>query len=1061
MDTHSIDGVKLADMPDQQSIRLSREVERLVTAPYAPSFQDLYSLTQSTTSQSIRLWASHKPCQIGALVDVLVDGLSRSRFALPLLGTFVSAPAVRDALLERHPCLLDQFLQGAIDDDKAEYALVCTAILSSPLPPEFMIPARLTQFMEKMIRTMGEDPRAENILPLNQISNGIKRSPRLLEEIPSEVMASLQVELTKTLRNLSDHMGNLLCLATFARMASLEDPGTEKGCVRFVPSWLQSVNHFFGPKRGLKTLDLVVLRVILACSDSCSDLTVDKAAESIRLAIEICDRVEPEQRESWVKANGSKIAKLREKITRSGIESGVQMLGATFLASLLPVAALSTDIARVAIDGLISPDSKFVLGVLTSEYIPRLVGASVACLGVTAIRSLLEHIVSSLDTTSSSSLTHILVAKSLVMGLHSASLNSAIFAEPLEQCQQVMWQIIESFPRSHASSSCHGSQECGATRSQLENELIYDFLSFYLHALLSQTTTQDTVAGNATLQMFLAQNKQLLHSQKCSFSEAESARAAKTYTTVNVREGLSAPSSRSDWRSSMSETLMLNARVSNDSLMRRMEEVCYDLEQRCNDVEAPLRTMEQERNAISAEAQQLREQNGALKLQFQQASDTIGGLRLEISRLETHAEAASIRAEELSATLDAARRDLEDQRREFQDTMASKVEKARTRELDLVASITERDDQLESLQDEMIAQRAENTNLQNALDEASKEKFSLIKSNDSIKEDLAGLEEKLRQSELLLVQKDEDKEQIVSEKADTEREMETLRIQLEEERMKSHELASTLEKTERALQVEQETVRAYEAQLSAASTKYETQKEEIFSLRMAMQAAASDATKELQTKDKRIHHLEKKVQQLRNERAAKAREFSEAQQHIGRLMNVMGIRVETDGTKAPGKQTRRSSARPSPTTMTQQTQPAEDELQTQPQNSQVEPLENSLSSPPCRSPKRTMDNAFSPADPSSQQMRVGRKSRNVTPQHRRTPLEDADLNSQPCAQRSPASQRSECGTSDQVRTRASLEENQLQHIDLDMDLEFSKDFLFTSTSLSAANDPIPLSQTQQ
>lgn len=39
MDTHSIDGVRLVDMPDQQSIRLSREVERLVTAPYAPSFQ--------------------------------------------------------------------------------------------------------------------------------------------------------------------------------------------------------------------------------------------------------------------------------------------------------------------------------------------------------------------------------------------------------------------------------------------------------------------------------------------------------------------------------------------------------------------------------------------------------------------------------------------------------------------------------------------------------------------------------------------------------------------------------------------------------------------------------------------------------------------------------------------------------------------------------------------------------------------------------------------------------------------------------------------------------------
>ncbi|GKZ81066.1 hypothetical protein AnigIFM56816_005577 [Aspergillus niger] len=1041
-------------MADQQIIRLSREVERLVTAPYAPSLQ-------STTSQSIQLWASHKPCQIGALVDVLVDGLSRSRFALPLLTIFVPVPTVRDVLLERHPCLLDQFLQGATDDDKSEYALVCTAILSSPLPPEFMIPARLTLFMEKMIRTMGEDPRAENILPLNQIFNGIRRSPRLLEEIPSELMASLQVELTKTLRNLSDHMGNLLCLATFARMASLEDSGSEKGCVRFVPLWLQSVNHFFGPKRGLKTLDLVVLRVILACSDSCSDLTVDQAAESIRLAIEICDRVEQEQRDTWIKANASKIAKLREKITRSGIDPGVQLLGATFLASLLPVATLSTDIARVAVDRLMTQDSKFVFGVLTLEYIPRLVGASVACLGVTAIRSLLEYIVSSLDTTSSPSLAHVLVAKSLVTGLHSASLNSAIFAEPLEQCQQVMWKTIESFPREPFSSPCHGAHTCGVARSQLENELIYDFLSFYLHAVLSQTTTQDTIAGNATLQMFLAQNKQLLHKHKCSFSETEPIRTAKTYPPLYVRGDLSGPSSRSDWRSSVSEALMLNARASNDSIMRKMEEVCYDLEQRCDNVEAPLRAMEQERNAISADAQHLQEQNSALELQLQQASDTIGRLRLEISRLETHAEAASIRAEELSATLDAARRDLADQKRESQDTMASEVEKARTRELDLIASITERDDQLEALQEEIMAQRTENTNLQNALGETSKEKLSLLETNGSLNQNLEGLEEKLRQCEVLLVQKDEDQRQILTEKAETEREIEALRIQLDEEKTESNRLASALDKAEGHLRGERETVRNYETQLSAANAKYEAQKEEMFALRMDMQAAASDATKELQTKDKRIHHLEKKVQQLRNERAAKAREFSEAQQHIGRLMNVMGIRVETDGTRPENKQTRKPGARSSQTATTQQTPPTEDDLQTQPGNSQVEPFENSLSSPTSRSPKRTIDNAFPAADSSSQHMRVGRKSRNVTPQHRRTPLEDADLNSQPGGQRCPASQRSECGTSDQVRTRGSLEENQLQQIDLDMDLEFSKDFLFTSTSLSATNDPIPYSQTQQ
>jgi hypothetical protein len=70
----------------------------------------------------------------------------------------------------------------------------------------------------------------------------------------------------------------------------------------------------------------------------------------------------------------------------------------------------------------------------------------------------------------------------------------------------------------------------------------------------------------------------------------------------------------------------------------------------------------------------------------------------------------------------------------------------------------------------------------------------------------------------------------------------------------------------------------------------------------------SKADKELQSKAKRIQHLEEKVcigyniviyvadilkiGSLRNERAAKAREFSEAQEHISRLMSVMGFTKE-------------------------------------------------------------------------------------------------------------------------------------------------------------------------
>jgi DNA-binding XRE family transcriptional regulator len=169
---------------------------------------------------------------------------------------------------------------------------------------------------------MTEYPCEEMIAPIYKLMTGLQGSPGVLNEIPHETMSNLQLELTKTLRNLDDHMGNLLCLATFARIANsdIQQHGPQP------PSWLENIQHFFGPKRGLKTLDLVVLRVILACSASCSNLEAGKAAESVRLAIEICENVEPDRKNAWIEGNSSKIAKLREKVTREGIGQEVQMM---------------------------------------------------------------------------------------------------------------------------------------------------------------------------------------------------------------------------------------------------------------------------------------------------------------------------------------------------------------------------------------------------------------------------------------------------------------------------------------------------------------------------------------------------------------------------------------------------------------------------------------------------------------------------------------------------------------------------------------------------------------
>ncbi|OJJ34163.1 hypothetical protein ASPWEDRAFT_562645 [Aspergillus wentii DTO 134E9] len=238
-----------------------------------------------------------------------------------------------------------------------------------------------------------------------------------------------------------------------------------------------------------------------------------------------------------------------------------------------------------------------------------------------------------------------------------------------------------------------------------------------------------------------------------------------------------------------------------------------------------------------------------------------------------------------------------------------------------------------------------------------------------------------------------------------------------------------------------------------------------------MQTAASNATKELQTKEKRIQYLEKKVQSMRDERAAKAREFSEAQQHISRLMGVMGFKANPVEPEASNKHQRpRSNLGPSQAaTMRQKANAGEDDDNTQ---AQVEhsPAESFEPNTPCstgRNPKRSKGNPWS-LDPSPVSHKAGdRRSKDLSsPSHTRQrperyPLGDADQNSQLSSQQSSVSSHRQSGIYQESQDCTNPDENRLQDIDLDMDLESSKDFIFTSTSLSEANDHLLARETQQ
>ncbi|CAG8291933.1 unnamed protein product [Penicillium olsonii] len=1019
-----------------------------------PPVQGLYDTLQT---HSIESWVRYKPCQVGLMADVLVDALPRSRVAVPLIAAFASAPAVRDALLERHPTILDQFLEKAVNGE-SEYDSACIAFFASPLPEGFVPPARIATLISRLVSVMVADPCMDSVTPIHALITGLKGSPQVLNDVPSEIMSGLQLEFTKTLRNLDDHMGNLLCLSTFAqittaRLTEQHQHGSER-------QWLLNIKQFFGPKRGIKTLDLVVLRAILACSSSCN-LGPQDAAASIRLAIDISDAIEPAQKQAWIASNSAKVTKLCEKAAKDGLDPGIQKMAVCFLHALLPEQSLSSQLRGLGLRTLFSKDTNETLELISPRLITRL-AKSLATTGELATREVMAFVLGTFKNSQwqdGDAISALTLAQLILTGLQELDPETLNFnlSSSMSSIRQVVGEAVESFPRKPNEDQCKELAMCNSQLCIMQNQLFLSLLGLY-----NTSSTQFT--GDIIMKTFMARVVQSLPDIRCAFS---------TRKPIGNRERLSLPDTRNlssthidrDWRAGFTNAFMQNAQAQHDNMMRKIEETCFDLERRCDDVEGPLRIVEEERDRYALEVQHLREQNEQMVKELLEKTDEVEAARRmssehltesshEHTRLEQLLQDQYAHRDELMASVDALRMSLNEQKHESEKALLTERDTTRSKELELMATLTGKDDQIEELQEELsdIKSRNEETVQSLALMESdftdSLERARLLhgQKDDRITELLDLTAQKTREIEDLLEQ-DRNMQGLCDSLNETldrkAEEHEEQRVALEQSQTK---LRGDIERLNR--EAANEASRAsnevcfifpYVAiQTSSRSmltipqiAKLHAERER---LQSAMQATALNASKDAQVKDKRIHNLERKVQALRDERAAKAREFSEAQQHIGRLMGVMGFSAN-----AP-ESTKHQRTRSSP-----------------------------FDSPVAKSPRligEEKDGACRPSSPAPHR-RGNRKSLRSEPIHAspaaspesprdtilsgRRPLAETGGNGS--ANRVPSGgwKSSQVDAVPSTPTPASFEENHLRGLNLGMDLEFSKDFQFSGTAFTGSD----------
>lgn len=314
-----------------------------------------------------------------------------------------------------------------------------------------------------------------------------------------------------------------------------------------------------------------------------------------------------------------------------------------------------------------------------------------------------------------------------------------------------IFKLLANFPVKTSQNQCQGEAACNSTKVALQNKVLVNLFEIYFAAELSRNGSNKEIAVMKTF----VDRALMSHTDcQCSFTMSTSngfrhssfLRSNNDFTTPQLPAR--------DWRSGVADLLTRNSNDCHDNLMKKIEEACVDLERRCYDVEGPLRSAEEQRDRQTFEFKQLNVYKEDLERQLEESSANTCDLQQSLARLEEHAEITCARMEEMSASLDLARHELESQRLNFENTLQDERETARGRELELIATCTEKDDQLEEQQERLYSVQNEKQQVVEALQRASKDQEASSETSVSLKTELAELKQQFEATKALFLEKE-------------------------------------------------------------------------------------------------------------------------------------------------------------------------------------------------------------------------------------------------------------------------------------------------------------------
>ncbi|CUS13079.1 unnamed protein product [Tuber aestivum] len=885
---------------------LGAEALRIISSPYAVSLKKLDSIIRASPFDDLQCWVDANPCHIGVFASSIVRALEFCPYALPVLAKIGRIQAVRNAMLHEKRTLLETLLRNANRDGNnwEKYAPACLALLSSPLPCEFPVPALILPVFLHCVEVATKNPCTESIKDVYiLVSNG----HGYLAELLTPSQKSLLTDRLSGFLTTSDNAVLLLALTTMSCIGPVLDGMGSGNAANKGEETRQKggTKDFFSGRKAVKVMNLVTNIVIDVASRDSGDL--EYCLEQIRLATVIASNMTEKVKESLVD-NTLNIKKLVEKIQRPGLERRALREALNYAVALYPqkspipalppiVKSLShqsiRDEAQSHSSLFLPPSMARVLGTMSSQdYISDLIRSMFIASSFPPPMTSSSYLGLRDRTQFTTSLTDLAIESQQLRTAILSSLVTNEFSRP-----------IATFLSAHGKSpayTCQDCEVCPAGLLRLQNELAAALCTLILRAgVYSQK--DDTIGLDPSLATSLLEKQLRLSKVNHVCSALYSARPnPNSPSTVSIFETSATPEIKTnnrDWRMHLREAMLRDASQQNDVIIAEVGKICRDLEIRCEGVEKPLREEEERSEKLR---QNIKDLEARLEEETEERSSLKETLEHEREEFKYKLDGENEKAREHFSRIDDLERELQiarDEASRVRSESQEALEKLNAQHKDEILRMgIESRKALEGLRS---SHEAEIHQVHHSSQEALKELTASYEAERKVAQKVA---DTLALEHIeVLNQRQEAIEELEVHNRSLEQESDRLREALEEQRKENHETDEKIIRMDERIQIMDRELSELSLEMECQKTALGRKDNEVETLERQLRAAKSDTEDieramhaEITRTQEKLEHQKELIQELERRLEKTEKEARESIDHLETRKNSKVLRLKLD-----------------------------------------------------------------------------------------------------------------------------------------------------------------------